>query len=268
MSAPTASHTLTVTTDDSASLAVTVHGTGGTTVVLSHGWAAGRAVWSPIVALLVAAGHTVVTYDQRGHGESTLGNSPIGIDRLAVDLELVLSAVDAHDAVVVGHSGGGFAAMSLTVRDSSRVRGLVLLSTAANDQDTPDSEVKLMGNPVFSWAIRRGPLGRKMIGGTVGPGISKTALEAHRSLFAGTSRHVRADCFRSSQGMDLRSGLASVTVPAIVLHGTVDKVIDASLGKVVAGTLPNARYEEVQDAGHMLPLEAPDRVATAVLELA
>jgi non-heme chloroperoxidase len=268
MSAPTASHSLTVKTDDGASLAVTVHGSGGTTIVLSHGWAAGRAVWSTVVSLLVSAGHTVITYDQRGHGESTLGNSPIGIDRFAADLDLVLSSVDATDAVIVGHSGGGFAAMSLAVRDTSRIRGLVLLSTAANDQDTPDSEVKLMGNPVFAWAIRRGPLGRKMISGTVGPGISKTALEAHRSLFAGTSRHVRADCFRSSQGMDLRTGLASVTLPAIVLHGTVDRVIDASLGKVVAGSLPHARYEEVQDAGHMLPLEAPERVADAALELA
>ncbi|MEV4315414.1 alpha/beta hydrolase [Actinocrispum sp. NPDC049592] len=268
MSAPTAPRSLTVKTDDGASLAVTVHGSGGTTVVLSHGWAAARAVWDDVVSTVVAAGHTVVTYDQRGHGQSTMGSSPIAIDRLSQDLESVLASVDATSAVVVGHSGGGFAAMSLVVRDSSRVRGLVLLSTAANDQDTPDSEVKLMGNPVFSWAIRRGPLGRKMISSTVGPRISKNALEAHRSLFAGTSRHVRAACFRSSQGMDLRSALASVTLPAIVLHGTVDKVIDASLGKVVAGTLPNAEYEEISGAGHMLPLEAPDEVSAAILKLA
>jgi non-heme chloroperoxidase len=247
---------------------VTIHGSGGRTVVLSHGWAAAQAVWDSVVPLLVSTGHTVVTYDQRGHGASTLGSTPIGISRFSQDLAAVLAAVDARNAVLVGHSGGGFAAMSLVVSDSSRVRGLVLLSTAANDQDTPDSEVKLMGNPVFSWAIRRGPLGRKMISSTVGPRISKEDLESHRSLFAGTSRHVRADCFRSSQGMDLRADLASVSLPAIVLHGDADKVIDSSLGKVVAGTLPNARFESVPGAGHMLPLEAPDRIAHAVKELA
>jgi pimeloyl-ACP methyl ester carboxylesterase len=247
---------------------VTVHGHGGTTVVLSHGWAAGRAVWDAVIPLLLVQGHTVVTYDQRGHGASTLGSEPIGIARLASDLDAVLSAVDATDALVVGHSGGGFAALQLVASGTTRVRGLVLLSTAANDQDTPESEVKLMGNPVFAWAFRRGPLGRKMLGSTVGPNIPKHALEAHRVLFAGTARQVRAAYFKSSQGMDLCADLANVTLPAVVLHGDVDKVIDSSLGKVVAGTLPNARFELLTGTGHMLPLEAPERVAYAVKELA
>ncbi|TCO52815.1 alpha/beta fold hydrolase [Actinocrispum wychmicini] len=268
MSAPTLTNDRVVVTDDGARLAVTVHGSGGTTVVLSHGWAAGRDVWSSVVPLLVAQGNTVVTYDQRGHAGSTLGSTPIGIARLAADLDAVLSSVDATDAVVVGHSGGGFAALQLVVKGTSRVRGLVLLSTAANDQDTPESEVKLMGNPVFAWAFRRGPLGRKMLGSTVGPTISKQNLEAHRVLFAGTARQVRAACFKSSQGMDLRADLANVTLPAVVLHGDVDKVIDSSLGKVLAGTLPNARFDRLTGIGHMLPLEAPERVADAVAELA
>ncbi|MCE7001470.1 alpha/beta hydrolase [Kibdelosporangium philippinense] len=255
-------------TSDGASIAISVHGPAdGSLVVLSHGWAAGRGVWDSVVPQLVDAGLRVVTYDQRGHGESTEGISPIGIARFAMDLGDVLAAVNASDAVVVGHSGGGFAALCHAITDSSRIAGLVLLATAAHEQNTPKGEVRLMGNPMFSFAIRRGALGRKMISSTVGSDISRDALEAHRSLFAGTSRKVRAACFGCTSGMDLRPGLASVSVPAVLLHGEADTVIKPELGRVVAETLPKADFEEIPRAGHMLPLEAPDRVVRAILEL-
>jgi pimeloyl-ACP methyl ester carboxylesterase len=256
-----------IRTDDGASLAVSVTGPAdGPAVVLSHGWAAGRGVWDYVVPELVSAGLQVFTYDQRGHGSSTSGISPIGIARLAMDLGEILSLVDS--AVVVGHSGGGFAALSHAISAPAKIRGLVLLSTAAHDQNTPKGEVSLMGNPIFSFALRRGPIGRKMISSTVGPGVSPEALEAHRALFAGTARQVRSACFGCTSGMDLRPGLPSITAPAVVLHGNVDKVIAPDLGRVVAEELPNARFEEVKDCGHMLPLEAPDRVARAIISVA
>jgi pimeloyl-ACP methyl ester carboxylesterase/uncharacterized protein YndB with AHSA1/START domain len=266
----------TVRTDDGARLAVSVlgppPGTGAGTVVLSHGWAAGRTVWLGVAGRLAGRGYTVVSYDQRGHGDSTVGTDPVGVTRLGDDLAAVLASVDARDAVLVGHSGGGFAVMSYAVEHradaAERVRGLALLATAAHDQDTPDSEVKLMGNPVFSWAVARGPVGRQMLRKTMGPRTEASALETNRRLFAATPRRVRADFFRSSRGMDLRAALGSVAVPAVVLAGTADTVIDPELGRAVAEALPKARYEQVADNGHMLPLESPDRIADVITELA
>ncbi len=267
----------TVRTSDGAQLAVSVLGppvggnTGAGTVVLSHGWASGRRSWSAVAGRLVGQGYTVVTYDQRGHGESTLGTEPVSVRRLGEDLAAVLGDVDARDAVLVGHSGGGFAAMHYVINHkddaAERVRGLVLVATAAHDQETPDSEVKLMGNPVFSWAVARGPLGRKMLRQTMGTKVEASALETNRQLFAATPRGVRADYFKSSRGLDLRADLRSVTVPAVVLAGTADTVIKPELGKVVAESLPNARYEQVPGGGHQLPLESPDRVTKAIAEL-
>lgn len=265
----------TVRTSDGAQLAVSVFGPpageGTGTVVLSHGWAAGRKAWLGVAGRLAGQGVTVYAYDQRGHGDSTLGSEPISIERLGDDLATVLAAVDARDAVVAGHSGGGFAAMSYAINHAAdaatRLSALALVATAAHDQDTPDGEVRLMGNPVFSWAVARGPLGRRMLGQTMGPKPEPAALEANRRLFAATPRQVRADCFRSSRGMDLREGLRSVEVPAVVLAGTADTVIDPELGRVVAAELPNARYEQLADKGHMLPLEAPDAVAKAIASL-
>ncbi|MFI9642527.1 alpha/beta fold hydrolase [Micromonospora sp. NPDC051925] len=265
-----------VQTDDGARLAVTVTRPSldfdAGTVVLAHGWAAGRQCWQPVTRHLLALGHTVVAYDHRGHGESTLGREPIGVPRLGADLSAVLTELDVRDAVLAGHSGGGFAALAYVTADpgaaTSRLRGLALLATAAHDQATPAGEVRMMGSGLFTWALSRPPVGRKMLRATMGRWIDPAALETHRQMFAATPAAVRAACFGCTQQMDLRSLLAKVQIPAVVVAGDADTVVAPSLGRAVADALPHARYELLPGAGHMLPLERPARVATVIADLA
>ncbi|NDZ80123.1 alpha/beta hydrolase [Streptomyces sp. SID10853] len=267
-----------VPTDDGALLAVSVLAplapATGTTVLLAHGWGASRRVWSTVADRLIRCGHRVVTYDQRGHGASSQGREPFGIARLGADLAAVLDQVAAADTLVVGHSGGGFAALSYASSYASGagpagpLGGLVLLGTAAHDQDTPDGEVRMMGSALFQRAVSRPALGRKLLGqNMLGPGADRQLREVNRQMFAATSPAVRAEAFRSSRGMDLREALVSVTAPTVVLAGARDKVVPPRLGRVVAEALPRARFEELPDAGHMLPLEAPGAVVSAVHEL-
>jgi pimeloyl-ACP methyl ester carboxylesterase len=261
-------------TDDGARLAVSVlaplGAPSGRTVVLAHGWAAARRVWGTVADRLIREGHRVVLYDLRGHGASTSGREPFSVPRLGADLGAVLEHVGAPgDTVVVGHSGGGFAAMAYAVSPAARLGALVLLGTAAHDQDTPDSEVKMMGSALFSWAVGRPALGRLLLGqNMLGKRADARAGEVNRQMFAAASPQVRAEAFASSRGMDLREELARVRVPAVVLAGSADKVIAPVLGRAVAKALPGARFEEIEGAGHMLPLEAPDAVVRAVGEVA
>ena len=140
-----AGESLAVTTDDGARLAVTVagraaEGRGGSPaahpVVLPHCWTGSRAVWAPVARRLVDAGHPVVLYDQRGHGDSTLGRHAISVDRLGADLGTVLDHLDLRDAVLAGHSMGGMTVMAHACRQAGRLgeraRGLVLVATAAH----------------------------------------------------------------------------------------------------------------------------------------
>ncbi|CAM5567311.1 hydrolase [Streptomyces avidinii] len=269
------SRELTVRTDDGAALEVTVLaplvGTpAAADVVLVHGWAHTRRVWGTVADRLIRAGHRVVSYDQRGHGASTLGRTPVSVERLAADLSAVLGETDAREAVVVGHSGGGFAALSYAATSPSagRLRGLVLLGTAGHGQDTPDSEVKMMGSPVFSAALRRPWLGRRLLGSTMGKDVDPVVREVNRQLFAAAVPRVRAEFFRCTRGWDVREALKGVSVAAVVLHGEADKVIDIELARSLAEVIPGARFERVPDAGHMLPLERPLLAVSAAMELA
>ncbi|HVK25558.1 MAG TPA: alpha/beta hydrolase [Actinokineospora sp.] len=263
-----------VRTDDGAELAVTVEeprDERAPTVVLLHGWGAARAVWHEAVGELLTAGHRVVRYDHRGHGASTVGKDGITVPRLGADLAAVLAQLDITGAVVVGHSGGGFAAMAYATtyraEAEARIRSLVLLATAAHDRKEPDSEVKMMGNPVFHWALNRGPIGRAMLRQTLGADPSAAVAEANRRMFAATPRKVRSAYFGCMGEMDMRADLATVSIPAVVIAGSRDKMIRPELGAVVAASLPDAEFRIAQGIGHMVPLEAPALVVEAVTEM-
>ncbi|SDS31964.1 alpha/beta fold hydrolase [Actinoplanes derwentensis] len=258
-------------TDDGAHLATSVTEGAGRTVVLVHGWGGARSVWDRVASRLTGLGYRVVSYDQRGHGGSTTGRDGIGIDRLRADLAQVLDRFDADGAILAGHSGGGYTALAYAGADpvvaGQRLRGLVLAGTAAYGQDTPAGELRMMGNPVFSWALRRPGLGRRMLGGMLAPGSDRALAEQNRELFAAVQPAVRRDFFRVSCGMDLRAGLESVTVPAVVLAGEHDKIVAPAYGEQLSRTLPTARFEQIPGAGHMLPLERPEHIVRAVTGL-
>ncbi|MCX4826375.1 alpha/beta fold hydrolase [Streptomyces sp. NBC_01142] len=88
------------------------------TLVLAHGWSASSAVWDDVIRHLpVDARVRLLTFDQRGHGASTQGRTPAGIDVLADDLEAVLSAFSADTpAIVAAHSMGSMSVLESAAR--------------------------------------------------------------------------------------------------------------------------------------------------------
>jgi non-heme chloroperoxidase len=244
------------------------------TVVLSHCWTGSRATWEPVTARLVAAGRRVVLYDQRGHGASTMGPDAPTLDQLGDDLAAVLEAVDARDAVLVGHSMGGMTLQALAVARpdvvAQRVRALVLAGTAgfgvaAGPMAAP--ALFLTGNPRVE-RLMAGPLGPALTRGTVGRRPRRAHLVATRDAFLSLPTDVRRQFLIALQAMDFRAGLAGVAVPTTVVVGRRDLLTPPRLARALAAAIPGARLVEVPGAGHMLPYEEPDRLAEIILAAA
>lgn len=263
-----------VTTGDGARLAVTVVGDDGTdlpTVVLSHCWTGARAVGVPVTRRLVAAGHRVVLYDQRGHGESTVGSEPTSVERLADDLADVVTQLDLVDTVLAGHSMGGMTVMGLACRHPDlvrdRVRGLALIATAAHGLSEAGRDRfwrVVLWREVLNRVMVLRRTGRLLVRGTFGASPRRAHVEATRALFVTTPPDVRRACAVAMGAMDLRAALAPVDVPAVVVLGTRDLLIVNSLTRAIAEHLAGATVTELPGAGHMLPLERPDEVARAI----
>lgn len=102
----------------------------GPTVVLCHGITATRRNVVHGSRALERAGHTIVSYDARGHGES--GAAPAsegyGYPQLVADLERVVAAtVGEGPFVLAGHSMGAHTAVAYALRHPERLAGLVVI---------------------------------------------------------------------------------------------------------------------------------------------
>lgn len=87
----------------------------GPSAVLAHGFAISLDEWNVIAEALVAGGHRVIAFDQRGHGRTTIGSDGVGSRQTAGDYAAVLEGYDVSDGVLVMHSMGGFVGSRLLV---------------------------------------------------------------------------------------------------------------------------------------------------------
>ncbi|MEM1261929.1 MAG: alpha/beta hydrolase [Pseudomonadota bacterium] len=123
----------TVDTPDGEQLVADCYPGTGPAIVFVHGWSQSRDVWQHQVEAF-AGSNTVITYDLRGHGDSTrpsLPSSYRGEWTPATDLEAVLSRFAVDEFFLVGWSFGAIVASNATVYlGPDRVKGLVLVAGA------------------------------------------------------------------------------------------------------------------------------------------
>lgn len=234
---------------------------------------------SPMVAYEVGqieafidAGFHVVRFDNRDTGRSSrMDGVKYKLSDMAADAVAVLDAVGWDTAHVLGQSMGGMIVQTLAIEASSRLRSVTsLMSSTGNPKfgapsgpaleallEVPPSdragwmEVRLRTEKIWSsttiddptWNQRKAEL---LFDYGVDP--------------AGTGRQYMA--VRASG--DREAGLANVALPFLVLHGSVDTLLDPSGGRRTAEVVPNARYVEIEGMGHDMPPNFWDRIVSEV----
>jgi len=100
----------------------------GPPLLLVNGYAATAADWDPAFLGQLAEGFEVLCPDNRGFGDSELGEpGELSVEAMAADLEALLDALEIERVPVVGWSMGGFVAQRLALRAPGRVSALALL---------------------------------------------------------------------------------------------------------------------------------------------
>jgi pimeloyl-ACP methyl ester carboxylesterase len=102
-------------------------------IVLCHGITATRRSVVHGSRVLERAGHTVVSYDARGHGESdpAPAGQSYGYPELVADLEAVIAeSLGERPLVLAGHSMGAHTAAAYALSNPDRLSGLVLIGPA------------------------------------------------------------------------------------------------------------------------------------------
>jgi pimeloyl-ACP methyl ester carboxylesterase len=285
-----------VLTSDGVRLHVEEHGSGPVTVVLLHGWTLDRRLWRSQVADLPRRlgldSVRILAVDLRGHGESDgCRRGGTTVASLADDLRAVLRHRAAKGPVVLaGHSLGGMAILEFAHRHpeefARRVSGVALISTAAECQThTSYGLHPWLGRLVYN--IEVGGAALLSLGGpwrphrrfmpALWPAVrwlvfgKRVELEAMRLTLAMISRASLRSIggFRPSVGqLDRLDTLAALaTVPVAVVVGSRDRLTPPECAEDIAAALPHAVHRVVDGCGHMLPLECPDAVTDALVEV-
>jgi pimeloyl-ACP methyl ester carboxylesterase len=72
--------------------------------------------------------------------------------------------------------------------------------------------------------------------------------------------------WRETWSKDYRGQLAGVTVPTLVVTGTLDKITPPALGEEIAALIPQSRYIAIEGAGHLSNLDQPDEFNRVLYE--
>ena len=260
---------LTARTPDGVGLSVVVSGGGGP-LLLIPGLGAGRSAFNPILPDL-AATHQVITFDPRGVGESEGGGNTT-LTAMALDIVAVLDAAGVASAAVFGASMGGLVAQHLVVDHPARVSNLMLAATSPGGdhgvEPKPEDQASLLGKGA------RTPEDAYRIACTVlySPQFQRAHPEFIEAQIRERALHpVRPRIFSAQfnamwQPDDSFERLASVGVPALVLHGTDDVVIPFENARILARQIPGATLRPFEGCGHLFFHERPAETARVVTE--
>ena len=231
----------------------------GPPVVLLHGLLTSGRSWHRLVPSLTRTRRVIVP-DLRGHGQSVASPWDATLDELVDDMLAVLDALRVDRAALVGLSLGGLVCLQAALRVPERVDALGLVATPAS-AETPESAARRFGTLEAMGRIGARPVLRGMAGWMFGrstrrhhPEIVDAWLDEWAAADpAAVCRTARAALRRS----DVRPWLDCVRAPTLIVVGSEDAVLPREEGESLARGIPGAALNELEHAGHLMPLERP-----------
>ncbi len=252
------------------------HGSGQP-VVLIHGYPLDGHSWEKQSAALLAAGYRVITYDRRGFGQSSQPTTGYDYDTFAADLNTVMETLDLRDAVLVGFSmGTGEVGRYLGTYGSERVAKAAFLASLEPYLLKTDDNPTGVDGSVFEGIEKAVTADRYAyftafyedfynLDENLGTRISEEALRNSWNVAAGSSAYASIAAV-ATWTTDFRADLAKIDVPALILHGTADRILPIeATGEPFHQALPQAEYVVVEGAPHGLLWTHAQEVTDALL---
>jgi pimeloyl-ACP methyl ester carboxylesterase len=223
-------------------------------LVLIHGSGCSADSWRYQVDGLLRE-FEIVAPDLPGHGASAPAGDP-SVERYASVVRAVLQRIGRRKVFLAGHSLGGAVALQVALEAPQLLKGLILVATAAYLDTlalTPD---------ILLWAIATLP--HKFKGMFFSDLVTKEALAIARDDVRRCSLETVLGDFSASRKLDFRSRLGLLKLPALILCGSDDLITPVRYSQRLHQQISGSTLELVEKAGHMLPLESPERVNAAI----
>jgi pimeloyl-ACP methyl ester carboxylesterase len=215
--------------------------------------------------------YRVVTFDNRGAGDSDKPSDPYSITLFADDTAALMDALGIERAHVYGQSMGGIIAQEFALRHPQRVRCLVLGCTTfggpSSVPPSPEAAAVLSGMPnlpeeqavdrvlevFYSQRYRR-----------------EHAEEARQRIQSYFPLRTPADAYArqlmACLTFDAHDRLPQIAAPTLVINGVEDVLLPAENSRIMAQRIPGAELVLIPEAGHLYFHELPGEADAAVAD--
>ncbi len=219
----------------------------------------------------------VITFDNRGVGQTDKPAGPYSAHMLAADTVGLLDALGIDKAIIMGHSMGGFIAQALALEFPHKLEKLILASTNFGGPHhvpiTPEAMKVLMdvsSDPVTrfrnglyistapGWAEKNPQLIQEWVDWRAANPIEATAYQSQLAIGLGLLKEEAA----------FENQLERIKVPTLILFGRYDMVVPSKNASLLAEKIAGSKVVILPDAGHFFPIEVPGPASQAVIDFA
>jgi pimeloyl-ACP methyl ester carboxylesterase len=211
---------------------VHLHGAGGLRMTRAHD--------------LLSKRYRVIVFEMPGFGRSAENTRTATMPDLAATMAAALTNMGIDRFNLLGTSFGGKVALWLATQQPARVIGLVLEGPGAIrpvGHKAPSGSPEEMARLLFAHPEKLGPLP-----------APDPAIQAKNRALASRLRGPERDAV-------LEARMREMATPALVLFGTLDRVIPPDMGRHYKELIPNCHLVFLYDAGHEMSTERPEAFA-------
>jgi pimeloyl-ACP methyl ester carboxylesterase len=243
------------------SLNYRVDGNGPDPLVCIHGVGSYLEAWSGVVERL-AGDFTILTFDLRGHGDSTKIKGRYDIDDFVAETLSLADHMGFQSFHLAGFSLGGLIAQRLALTHLDRIRRLVLLSTVAGR--TPDERERVLSRLA---ALRAGEpgshyeasLSRWLTEDFQAQNPEK--IEALRARNALNDPECYASAYRVLAETDFGGLLDQIRCPTLIATGEEDAGSNPRMARYMHERIVGSQLQILPGLRHSILIEAPELVA-------
>lgn len=243
----------------------------GPAALLLHGYPESSYIWRRVLPAVAAAGYRAVAPDLPGFGDSP-PTLPGTWERQVENVDRLHSRLELGPVALVVHDWGGLIGLRWACDHPDEVVALVISNTGffpdgrwhgiAEAMRTDGQGEELMANmnrELFGAALRQ-----------TSPGVPDDALDEFWKAYSDDERRQsQLDLYRSGDFSKLEAyegRLGALEVPSLVLWGANDAFAPVAGAYRFEKELADARVVVVDDAGHFLQEDAPERVAREIAD--
>ena len=244
----------------------------GPPLVMVNGYAATSADWDPTLLALLADGHELLCLDNRGVGDSELGDpTEVSIGAMADDVERAMDSAGLDAAPLLGWSMGGFVVQTLALRAPGRAEAVVLLATDPGGPSATLADPEVWRHLTDHSGTPREQASRLIH--LLFPPAAAAGIDAEFGEIVAAARAELAPAALQAQERAIDAWheeepppMPPMPAPALVVCGSEDVVIPPANTAALAARWPRATASVFPGGGHAFMAQEPGRLAAMVEE--